>query len=71
MSGNVWEWCQDWYAEHYNKEPQMDPSGPIVGSERVCRGGSWVSEHTNCRVSSRDHRAPSFKTYNIGLRLAL
>ncbi|MCR4613239.1 MAG: formylglycine-generating enzyme family protein [Bacteroidaceae bacterium] len=72
MSGNVSEWCQDWYGE-YSISPQTNPKGPASGYERVIRGGSYKDGDVDCRVSSReccqgyrDLRQPT-----VGLRLAL
>ena len=70
MSGNVWEWCQDRYGS-YSSSSQTNPSGPSSGSECVYRGGGYNSNAKYCRVSYRDSNAPSYRCYDLGLRLAL
>ena len=74
MSGNVWEWCQDW-MDYYTSETQADPTGPESPSSHwfnatVVRGGSWHSDSTNCRVAYR-YYYQNLKTNIIGFRLAL
>lgn len=70
MSGNVYEWCQDWYGS-YSSSAQTNPTGSSSGSYRVGRGGSWYSYATFCRVSFRNYSAPANANYYLGLRLAL
>ena len=70
MSGNVHEWCNDWFGD-YGREAQVDPTGPAGGTSRVYRGGSWYFDEWFCRVSFRNGLAPTYRSYGIGLRLAL
>jgi formylglycine-generating enzyme required for sulfatase activity len=70
MSGNVEEWCYDWYAL-YTSAVVTDPSGPTSGSYRVLRGGGWFYNVTSCRCACRGIYMPSNKIPILGLRLAL
>lgn len=70
MSGNVHEWCQDWFGA-YSADEQVDPAGPVSGTTRVYRGGSWYFDEWFCRVSFRNGVSPGYRSYGIGLRLAL
>lgn len=73
MSGNVYEWCQDWSSLNYDSNsPVNNPTGPTSGSYRECRGGSWYGgDATVCRVAYRCSSEPTHSDSDIGFRLAL
>lgn len=71
-TGNVWEWCQDWFAtDTYGSSAGSDPTGPAQGSARVMRGGSYLCHESYCfryRVDSRSSNAPDSSAGNVGFR---
>ncbi|HUT35486.1 MAG TPA: formylglycine-generating enzyme family protein [Planctomycetota bacterium] len=70
MHGNVWEWCQDRYFEFYRGD-ETDPRGPLDGSLRVLRGGSWINLPCGLRSAHREWTGPESRHNNVGFRLVL
>ena len=72
MHGNVWEWCLDWYGEnYYSQSPNMNPTGPVDGAQRVNRGGGWVDNSSYLRAAYRAAMDPDGRQYALGFRIVL
>ncbi len=74
MTGNTWEWCHDWFAaNYYARGPRVNPKGPRAGTDRVIRGGSYLSHRAysyRYRVAARSSNAPDSATGDLGFRCA-
>jgi formylglycine-generating enzyme required for sulfatase activity len=69
VTGNVWEWCQDWYSpDYYRISPRENPSGPLHGSKKVIRGGCWYCGETTLGISNRHKHELGHRSFNIGFR---
>lgn len=71
MSGNVWEWCSDYWEETYKPDSIKNPQGPSMGQEHVNRGGAYESLARRCRVTTRRSRPTEYKSIHLGFRIVM